>query len=282
MLGIGGRLVPVEAIARNGKMAPRHSALVRVCHWINALAFSVLVMSGLQIFNAHPELNFGEKTDFEHPGFALKALESDGNIVKGETVALGRAFDTTGWLGASREPDGTLEPHGFPRWVTLPSIQDLATGRRWHFFFAWMLVLNGLVYLVDWTLRRRWSEFVPNRGDWRGLPHTLVDHIKLKFPRSVEALRYNVLQKLAYLSVLMAFPILILAGLTMSPGMNAAFPWLVDLFGGRQSARSIHFILAAYLVFFLFVHLVMVILSGPINNLRGMITGRYRITEDAS
>ena len=270
----------VEIIPQKSKWVRRHSGLVRVCHWVNALAFCFLVMSGLQIFNAHPELNFGLKTNFDHPGFALRANESGGDI-KGETVVLGRVFDTTGWLGASQGADGTLEPHGFPGWATLPSIQDLATGRRWHFFFAWILVLNGLVYAIHWLLRRRWGEFVPNRADWRALPHTFVEHIKLKFPHGVEALRYNVLQKLAYLSVLIAFPILILAGLTMSPGMDAGFPWLLVLFGGRQSARSIHFILAAYLVFFLLVHLVMVVLSGPINNLRGMITGRYRITEGA-
>ena len=184
----------------------RHSGLVRICHWINALAFSLLVMSGLQIFNAHPSLNFGSTTDFDHPGFALRAVERDGDIVKGETVALGRDFNTTGLLGASRGQDGTLEPLGFPEWATLPSIEDLATGRRWHFFFAWVLVLNGLVFSADWALRRRWREFVPNRADWRALPHTFLEHLKLRFPHEIEALRYNVLQKLAYLGVLIAFP----------------------------------------------------------------------------
>jgi thiosulfate reductase cytochrome b subunit len=258
----------------------RHSALVRICHWINALAFVFLLLSGLQIFNAHPSLNFGMRTDFDAPPFELRALAQGDNIVKGETVLFGNAFDTTGVLGASRNGSGELVERGFPRFVTLPSVQDLATGRRWHFFFAWILVLNGLVYFLNLFVRRRWGEFVPDLADWRALPRTIVDHVRLKFSHGAEALHYNVLQKLAYLSVIIAFPILVLAGLTMSPGLDAAFPWLLDLFGGRQSARAIHFLLATYLVLFLIVHLIMVVLSGPINNLRGMITGRYAISEE--
>jgi len=268
------------AVPPRTRLVRRHAPLVRICHWINAFAFVLLAMSGMQIFNAHPALNFGQRTDFDHPGFALRALEQDGKIVKGEVALLGASFTTTGVLGASRGADGALEAIGFPHLVTLPSIQDLATGRRWHFFFAWILLVNGLVYVGDLLRRRRWGEFVPSLADLRSLPHTVVEHLKLKFPHGEEALHYNVLQKLAYFSVIVAFPVLILAGLTMSPGVDAAFPWLQDLFGGRQSARAIHFIMAAYLVFFLVVHLAMVVLSGPFNNLRGMITGRYKIVED--
>ena len=262
------------------RLVRRHTPLVRICHWINAVAFVLLAMSGMQIFNAHPALNFGQRTDFDHPGFQLRAIQQDGKIVKGETSLLGVSFNTTGVLGASKGADGALEANGFPHLVTMPAVQDLATGRRWHFFFAWILLFNGLVYVGNLFARRRWGEFVPSRADLRSLPHIFVEHVKLRFPHGEAALRYNVLQKLAYLSVIVAFPVLILAGLTMSPGVDAAFPWLQDLFGGRQSARSIHFILAAYLVFFLVVHLAMVALSGPINNLRGMITGRYKIVED--
>jgi len=268
------------AVAPQTRIVRRHTPLVRICHWINALAFVLLAMSGMQIFNAHPALNFGQRTDFDHPAFELRAIEQDGKIVRGETALFGVAFTTTGALGASKGADGSLEAHGFPQLVTLPAIQDLATGRRWHFFFAWILLFNGLVYVGNLFARRRWGEFVPSLADLRALPHTFIEHVKLRFPHGEEALRYNVLQKLAYLSVIVAFPVLILAGLTMSPGVDAALPWLQDVFGGRQSARAIHFILAAYLVFFLIVHLAMVVLSGPINNLRGMITGRYKIVEE--
>jgi thiosulfate reductase cytochrome b subunit len=221
----------------------RHSALTRICHWINAVCFFALLMSGLQIFNAHPTLNFGQTTDFARPLLSL-------------------------------------EPSGFPSWATLPEAQDLAVGRRWHFFFAWALVLNGAVYLGDLVLRGGFRRLWPSPRDLRDIPRAIVDHAQLRFPKGDEALRYNVLQKLAYLAAIAAFPVLVLAGLTMSPAIDAAFPWLVDLFGGRQSARAVHFLLASFLVAFVAVHLAMVALSGLVNNVVSMITGRYRIEED--
>jgi thiosulfate reductase cytochrome b subunit len=259
----------------------RHSLLVRICHWINALCFIMLLMSGMQIFNAHPELNWGKATDFDKPFLALAARTDGDRVLAGETWIAGHAFDTTGLLGASYDSANQLEARGFPAWATVPAVQDLATGRRWHFFFAWALVLNGAVYMTSLLLRRRVGDFLPDLRELRTIPHAVWEHIRLRFPKGDEALHYNVLQKLAYLSVLVALPILILAGLTMSPGIDAAAPWLVDLFGGRQSARSIHFLLATYLVGFLVIHLVMVVVSGFANNIVSMITGRYRIEEES-
>src|SRR5271169_4480797 len=258
----------------------RHSALVRVCHWVNALCFLILLMSGLQIFNARPALSWGQATDFDHPFLSFSAKQNDeGEVTAGETTLFGRSFDTTGLVGASRGADGEMEERGFPSWATLPAEQDLAMGRRWHFFFAWLLVLNGLVYAVNLIASRHLRDLLPSLADLRAIPRTVRDHAFLRFPKGKEALRYNVLQKLAYLSVVVAFPILILAGLTMSPAMDAAFPWLLSLFGGRQAARAAHFLLATYLVLFVIVHIAMVVLSGPINNMRSMVTGRYRIGE---
>jgi thiosulfate reductase cytochrome b subunit len=274
--------LPARA-APEGRLIARHSALVRVCHWVNAIAFVVLLMSGMQIFNADPQLTWGQTTNFTRPFFSFSAHEdSDGNPTAGVTTNFGHAFNTTGVFGASRGDDGDLEERGFPSWATLPSYQDLAMGRRWHFFFAWILVLNGLVYFANLLLRRHIRELWPSFKDLRTIPHAIVEHLRLRFPTGDEALHYNVLQKLAYLSVVIAFPILILAGLTMSPAVDAAFPWLLTLFHGRQAARAVHFLLATYLVLFIIVHLVMVVLSGPINNLRSMITGRYRIKETQS
>ena len=108
-----------------------------------------------------------------------------------------------------------------------------------------------------------------------------MHHATLRFPKGEAARRYNVLQKLAYLGVLLVLlPVMVLTGLTMSPAMDATWPWLLDLFGGRQSARSIHFIAAWLLVLFVVVHLVMVVLAGPLNEIRSMITGRYRLPEE--
>jgi len=264
------------------RVVVRHSALVRVCHWINALCFLMLFMSGLQIFNARPGLSWGEATQFEHPFLSFSDRENDdGDVIGGVTTIFGRSFDTTGLFGASLGPDGEMEERGFPSWATLPAEQDLAMGRRWHFFFAWLLVVNGIVYVVNLFAGRHVRDLVPTLGDLRAIPRTIADHARLRFPKGEEALRYNVLQKLAYLSVVVAFAILVLAGLTMSPGLDSAFPWLVPLFHGRQSARTVHFILATYLVAFLLVHLAMVLVSGVFNNMRSMITGRYRIPEEA-
>ncbi|MGZ3315524.1 MAG: cytochrome b/b6 domain-containing protein, partial [Caulobacteraceae bacterium] len=166
-------------------------------------------------------------------------------------------------------------------WATLPSSRDLADGRRWHFFFAWLFVINGLVYwilgLINGHIRK---DLAPTGADLKpkNIWHEIVTHAQLKFPKGEEARRYNVLQKGAYLAVaLVLLPMMVATGLTMSPGFNAAAPWLLDLFGGRQSARTLHFISASLIVGFILLHLAMVVASGAWNNIRSMITGRYAI-----
>ena len=163
--------------------------------------------------------------------------------------------------------------------MTLPGHRDLATGRRWHFFFAWLFVINGIAYLiyslVSGHLRR---DLAPGTSELKHIGASIWEHIRLKFPQGEEAKRYNVLQKLAYLLVaLVLLPLMLLTGLAMSPGMDAGYPFLLDMFGGRQSARTIHFIAASGIVLFVVVHLVMVLITGVWNNLRSMITGRYVI-----
>ncbi|MBV9290283.1 MAG: cytochrome b/b6 domain-containing protein [Hyphomicrobiales bacterium] len=272
---------PAAPAVPASRVVVRHSALVRVCHWINALCFVILLMSGLQIFNARPDLSWGAATDFKHPFFSFSTRENDDGSLTGLTTLFGRSFETTGWFGASRGEDGEMEERGFPAWATLPAERDLAMGRRWHFFFAWLLVLNGLVYVANLFAGRHLRDLLPTAADLKALPRTILDHARLRFPKGDEALHYNALQKLAYLSVFVAFLVLVLAGLTMSPAIDATCPWLVAIFHGRQSARTLHFALAAYLLFFLVIHLVMVLVSGVLNNMRSMITGRYRIPEDA-
>ncbi len=258
----------------------RHTLWVRVTHWINVLCFTLLLMSGLQIFNAHPALYWGAQSSFDKPAAALSAQQQSDGSIRGVVTVFGKSFDTTGVLGASRDESGQLVARGFPTWITIPSYQDLATGRRWHFFFAWLLVLNGAFYVANLFARRHIRDFLPSLAELRAIPASIFEHLRLRFPKGEEALHYNVLQKLAYLSVIVAFPVLILAGLTMSPAMDGAFPWLVTLFGGRQSARTIHFILAFYLVGFVVVHIVMVLVSGFFNNMISMVTGRYAIEEE--
>ena len=229
--------------------------LVRLTHAVNALAILVLVMSGLQVFNAHPALYWGQKSTFDQPWLQMGMIEA-GDRAYGVTQIGSVRLDTTGVLGFSGAK-GRQEPRGFPAWATLPSYRDLASGRRWHFFFAWVLVLNGAVYLTANATTGRWRRFRPTRAELsvRHLAREIAGHARLRFAPGV-----NTLQKLSYLGVvLVVLPLMVATGLTMSPGMNAAWPWLVELFGGRQSARSIHFICASLVVLFVLVHLAMVV-----------------------
>ena len=255
----------------------RHSVLVRITHWINVLCILVLVMSGLQIFNAHPSLYWGERSYFDDPVLSMRTEKSPAGPI-GVTTVLGTSFKTTGVLGLSRGSNDALAARGFPEWATLPSYQDLATGRRWHFFFAWLFVINGLVYVVASFLNRHvWRDLVPSWAQLRGIGTSIMEHLRLRFDHGRD---YNVLQKLTYLILIfLILPLVVLAGLGMSPGVDAAFPWLVDLFAGRQTARTLHFIAATAIVLFVVIHLVMVLISGVWNNMRSIITGRYAIEE---
>ncbi len=257
----------------------RHPLILRITHWFNVFVLAVMLGSGLQIFNAHPALYWGKASTFDQPFIEMSADYDADNRIRGYTSIGDARFDTTGFLGYSSD-----RGRGFPQWLTLPGYQSLAMGRRWHFFFAWLFVANGIAFAV-WAvlaghLRR---DLLPTLSDIRNLPRTFVEHALLRFPKGEEARRYNIIQKLTYLAVLAGLgPIIVLTGLTMSPMIDAAFPVLLDLFGGRQSARTIHFLCAFGFVLFFFVHIALVILSGFLNNMRSMITGDYRIETEAS
>jgi len=264
-----------------GPLVYRQALLTRITHWTWAVALFFMLLSGLQIFNAHPALYIGQESGFEYDNavLAMYAVNSDNGPV-GQTRAFGRTFDTTGLFGMSGSNDRP-EFRGFPSWATIPSYQDLATGRVVHFFFGWVLVaalfLWFLSSLVNGHIRR---DVIPGPEDFRALPGDIADHARLRFHHGRS---YNALQKLAYSVVFfILFPLIIATGLTMSPGIDAAFPWLLDLFGGRQTARTIHFSMMTLLVLFFVVHIVMVVAAGPLNELRSMVTGWYRASPDTS
>lgn len=245
------QVTTLEVETTGGELVRRHALVTRIWHWTNALTLYVMLASGLMILNAHPRLYWG------HYG----------------------ANADHAWLEFS-ERDGLA----FPGWLTLPSHYSLADARLWHLAFAWVLGLGLAGYLI-WALvrghlnrqlRPRLAELAPAH-----LWNDIKQHAQLRFPTGAAALNYNVLQKLAYGSVLFVLlPLVIMTGLTMSPGLDAALPWLIDLFGGRQSARSLHFLAASGLVLFFFVHIAMVVLAGPINEVRSMITGWYRLPKE--
>lgn len=259
----------------------RHTLATRITHWINVLCFSVLLLSGLQILNAHPRLYWGEAGANTDPAFiSFYAVEDESGALRGFTKIGALRFETTGFLGASRV-DGEMTARGAPSWLTLPTYRDLAAGRRWHFFFAWLFVINGLVYLgfgvANGHFRR---DLKPSKDELRprNLWADIKKHARLHVPRGQESKRYNTLQKLAYLAtIFIALPVMVLTGLTMSPGMNATLPFLLDIFGGRQSARTLHFLSAGALMLFVFVHVFEVFLAGAWNEIRSMITGWYEV-----
>lgn len=227
----------------------RHTRIVRITHWINALCFLLLLMSGLQIFNAHPRLYWGQ---------------------------FGADNDTP-WLAISG---------GVPWQFTLPGMRDLGAGRNWHFFFAWGLVLNGLIYLAFSLYNRHVQrDILPKKDELKPahLWEQIVHHAQFKRITGAAAKNYNTLQKLAYVAVIFVlFPLIILTGLTMSPGFNAIAPILLDIFGGRQSARSLHFIAANLLVAFLVIHLIEVVVAGAWNEICSMITGKFVVPQSST
>ncbi|MEL6621156.1 MAG: cytochrome b/b6 domain-containing protein [Pseudomonadota bacterium] len=221
-----------------GTLVRRHTRITRLTHWIWAVCLFFLLLTGLQIFNAHPVLYWGDQSGF--------------------------AFD-----------NAVLRPGPFPGWATIPSGTDLATGRVIHFFFAWVFVATLLVWavgaLVSGHLLR---DLLMRRWHWSRLVPDMRDHARLRFRHTA---RYGPLQRLSYGVVLFVlFPMMILTGLAMSPGANAALPWLPELLGGRQSARTLHFACAAALSGFFVVHIAMVLLAGPMNEMRAILTGWYR------
>ncbi len=285
----------VEALAASTMPAPsaadpaprrkwtfRHPLVIRLAHWLNVVCLAILLMSGLQIFNAHPALYWGSKSTFDTPALAITDDETADGKARGIVQIAGYTFDTTGWLGLSNY-QGEAVARAFPSWSTLPANQNLATGRRWHFLFAWAFVVNGLIYLAygigSGQLRRR---IIPDGDQMKGFWSSIREHLTLHFPKGEEARRYNVLQKLTYLVVvLLLLPLMVLTGLGMSPGVNAVAPVILDVFGGRQSARTIHFIVVNLLILFVIVHVLLVLVSGVWNNMRSMLTGWYTIETDA-
>jgi thiosulfate reductase cytochrome b subunit len=255
----------------------RHRLPVRISHWLNVPCLIILIMSGLQIFNAHPALYWGDRSDRDQPLLSIRPMKTESGEMRGITTILGHKFDTTGVLGYS---DGSRR--AFPAWATIPSAKVLAMGRQWHLFFAWLLVINGLFFTAYALVSRHVTrDLAPTVKDLRGIGKAVKDHIVLRHPTGNEAKRYNVLQKLAYVVMLFVVaPLIILTGLTMSPTIDTAFPWLLTIFGGRQAARTIHFIACFSFVGFIVVHVVEVILTGFFNNIRSMITGWFVVKHE--
>jgi thiosulfate reductase cytochrome b subunit len=250
--------VPDRAVAgREG-----HKAWVRACHWVVAISFIVLCFSGIYIFAVHPRLYWGEVGNDLMP--ALLEIP----------------------ITANHQPDGWERTATFPlrdgEVFTASRTYDIFNQNGWarslHFLAAWFLVVTGLVYLLTALFSgHAWRNLLPGARDLS--PSRLLgdarDHLRLKTKPSGGGPPYGVLQRLSYSVVVFAlFPAMVLTGMTMSPAVTAAYPVLLDIFGGFQSARTIHFFTFTTLLAFLLVHLAMVLMTGMKRQLRGMILGR--------
>jgi thiosulfate reductase cytochrome b subunit len=225
---------------------PRHSAVVRVTHWITVISFFALLITGGEIVISHPRFYWGEVGNvMTHPLFTLHIPASR------DTVPTGYGFvmpDQNGW------------------------------SRYLHFEAAWVLVLTGLIYGISSLLNGHFRKnLFPARTDrtWRAHWEVIAKYLRRAPPEDAEAHSYNAMQRAAYLTVIFVlFPLVIWTGLALSPAFDSAFPWAVNVWGGRQSARTLHFFISGFLVLFLLVHVTMVYLGGFMSRMRAMITGR--------
>ncbi len=215
----------------------KHAFTTRLWHWINLVCVIVLFMSGLNISNAHPYLYWGNY------GFA-----------PGDA-----------WLAVPR----------FPGWMTIPDYYSLAKARDWHNLMAWpFAVMLAFMWFAMLINRHFWRDIRTSPREWSpgAIRSDITQHLRLNFEH--QGAKYNFLQKLAYGVVFgVMLPLMVFTGLAISPGFEPAAPWLVDILGGRQSARSIHFITAWAIFAFFVVHILLVLLSGPIRQIGDMITG---------
>lgn len=220
-------------------MMKRHAVSTMAWHWANLICVVVLFMSGLNISNAHRYLYWGEY------GFA----------------------PADAWTSVIR----------FPGWATIPGHYDLAGARDWHMLMAWPFALGLFLYWFAMLLNGHfWRDLRTTRKEWSpaAIRADIRAHLKVDFEHGGT---YNFLQKLSYGVVLgILLPLMIFTGMAISPGIEPAMPWLIDIFGGRQSARSIHFITAWAVAGFFVVHVLLVLATGPVRQICDMLTGGRR------
>jgi thiosulfate reductase cytochrome b subunit len=224
----------------------RHTALVRITHWITVIAFLTLLVTGVEIIISHPRFYWGETGNSgTTPLFKIPVPASR------DTVPTGYSYtwpDQNGW------------------------------SRYLHFEAAWVLVITGLIYVAAGLLSHHFSRtMIPAPADrkWRAFREVFAKYLHRAPPDPDESHAYNVVQRVAYLSVIFIFfPLVIWTGLALSPAFDSAVPAAVNLLGGRQSARTLHFFISGFLLFFLIVHVAMISLAGFWSRMRGMITGR--------
>jgi Ni/Fe-hydrogenase b-type cytochrome subunit len=254
----------------------RHNVAVRVTHWATALAILVLVMSGLGIFNAAPYLDASDKSDPAHRVLSIDSSQIAGTTI-GTTTIFGHTFTTTGVLGYTDDGSGQQAQRAFPGWITFPGYQDLASARRWHFFFGWVLVIAGLIYVINGILKKDLALIVLRPSDLPKMWPMQAYYLKLR-KEPPDHGKYNPLQKAGYTALLFGLaPFLIVTGAMLSPGIDSFTGPLMSLLGGRQFARLWHFAAMLAIIAFTFGHIFLVVSTGVVNNMRSMTIGTYKL-----
>jgi thiosulfate reductase cytochrome b subunit len=224
--------------------APRHARFVRITHWLITLSFFALLLSGIEVLLSHPRFYWGEVGNLNTTPLFSIPVPSSRNVPTGYGFVLP---DQNGW------------------------------SRYLHFQAAWLALFTGLVYLIVGLRARHFQRhLVPAAPDrsWRALRTSLVEHLRFRTTAFGDASSYNALQRISYLMVVFVlFPLVIWTGLAMAPAFTAVFPWSVTMLGGRQSARTLHFLLTIALVGFTLVHVTMIAIAGFRSRVRAMITG---------
>jgi thiosulfate reductase cytochrome b subunit len=228
---------------------PRHARFVRITHWLTTIAFLALLLSGVEIVLSHPRFYWGEVGNVNtEPLFTIPVPSSRSSVPTGYRFVLP---DQNGW------------------------------SRYLHFQAAWLVLFTGGAYVLTGVRTGHFRRnLVPAAADrsWRALRSSMADHLRLATSQFGDPRSYNALQRFSYLVVIFVlFPLIIWTGLAMAPGFTAVVPASVTLLGGRQSARTLHFLVTIALVLFTLVHVTMIILAGFHGRVRAMITGTTEV-----
>ncbi len=258
-------MADLSAMSANQTPAPannQHKGWVKITHWIITLSFIVLTFTGYVILMSHPRLYWGEIGNDLTP--ALFELP------------ISRNYQHGGWEKSTAFFAGKTVPVTASR--TYDIFNQNGWGRSMHFLSAWFLVLTGLVYLLAGIFTGHFKfNLLPKAGEFtrRNVWQDWLSHLRKQFPAATKGPQYGLLQKISYLSVIFVLlPLMVVTGLAMSPAITAGYPFLLKIFGGGQSARTIHFFAAGALVIFLVVHVLMVIRSGFKQQITAMTFGK--------
>ena len=239
----------------------RHKKWVRISHWVITISFLCLAVSGIYILMVHPRLYWGEVGNDLTPAFM--------------ELPISRNYKHNGWENKVAFFKEAGSPISANR--TYDIFNENGWGRSFHFLSAWVLVVTGSIYIVWGLVTRHFQKrMMPDREllTWRGFWSEFVHHIRAPFSPG-NGVEYNLLQMVSYLAVIfICMPVVVITGFAMSPAIAAAFPMLVSVWGGTQSARTIHFFASIALELFLIVHLLMVIFTGFKQNMKAIIIGK--------